>query len=282
MSTPSTITATIPPPHHLHHYGYTQSQSSFGNTRRLPDPTSVTRTSGLVSSLSYPTNTPSSLPRHTSSSSMQPRPRAMPPSHSDSRLPTTQAIKREREPDWGEFYKNGIPKEIIQIDSDSDEEAPTRSTKVPAQQNKANVRGGGPNKAQPAAKKRKTEQASVYEPDRDQQPHYSQPNSGASHTASTDRTTSLQTTAPTSLGSHTSQGSSRTMTAAEVTTAAGQKRKRVVTRRSAADDLRRQQAEGAADALAHYCPPPKPPVRAPEVRVAPLRDVCTLPMFVFS
>ena len=274
MSTPSTITATIPPSHHLYHYGYSQPQSSYGNTsRRLPDPTSVSRSGGLTNSFSYPNNTPPSIPRHTSSTSMQPRSKAMPPSQSDSRLTHSKTIKRERDPNWDEFYRNGVPKEIIQIDSDSDDQAPPEAAKRPSPRNlmSSNVRGGGDQGIpQPVTKKRKT---GGYEPERDQ-PHYSQPNSSASHTASTDRTTSLQNTAPTSLGSHTSHGSSRTMTAPDPTTATiGQKRKRVVTRRSAADDLRKQKADEAADALAHYCPPPKPPIKAPEVHVAPLRDV---------
>ena len=274
MSTPSTITATIPPPHHLYHYGYTQPQPSYGSTsRRLPDPTSVGRSGGLTSSFNYPDNTPSSILRHTSSTSIQPRSKAMPPSQPDSRSNNSKPIKRERDPNWDEFYKNGVPKEIILIDSDSDDQAPPPSANrsAPRHQASSNVRGGGDQGiAQPATKKRKT---GGYELERDQ-PHYSQPNSSASHTASTDRTTSLQNTAPTSLGSHTSHGSSRTMTAPDSTTATiGQKRKRVVTRRSAADDLRKQKADEAADALAHYCPPPKPPIKAPEVHVAILRDV---------
>ena len=265
MSTPSTITATIPPSHHLHHYGFTQPHNSYPNTsRRLPDPTSVSRSTGLTSSYTFPNNTPSSLPRHTSSTSIQPRSAVMPPSQSDSRLSTSTAMKQERKPDWSEFYKNGVPKEIIQIDSDSDDQVDT--------QKKASDTRGGARQAQPATKKRKTAPMSAHE-DREQQPQYSQNNSSASHTASTDRTTSLQTTAPTSLGSNASHGSSRTMTVAELPTpAAGQKRKRV-TRKSAADDLRKQEDSGATDALSHYFPPPRPPVKAPEVHVAVLRDV---------
>ena len=265
MSTPSTITATIPPSHHLHHYGFTQPHNSYSNTsRRLPDPTSVSRSSGLASSYTFPNNTPSSLPRHTSSTSMQPRSAAMHPSQSDSRLSKSTAMKQERKPDWTEFYKNGVPKEIIQIDSDSDDQATMQG-------NGSSTRGGG-RQAQPAAKKRKTALISAHE-DPEQQAQYSQNHSSASHTASTDRTTSLQTTAPTSLGSNASHGSSRTMTVAELPTpAAGQKRKRV-TRKSAADDLKKQENSGAPDALSHYFPPPRPPVKAPEVHVAVLRDV---------
>jgi len=125
-----------------------------------------------------------------------------------------------------------------------------------------------------ATKKRKTAQKSVYEPVQYQQPAYSNPrtthagNTGST-TISTDRTTSLQTTAPTSLGSHTSHGS---MGAYVDDGMVGQKRKRV-TRQQTADEKKRKEIETNGDAYSSYVPPPKPPIKAKEVHVPPVRDV---------
>lgn len=131
---------------------------------------------------------------------------------------------------------------------------------------------------QHAAKKRRTAQGNAYHQDPYQQPAYSykgrsdQDSSGA-NTISTERTTSLHTTAPTSLGSHTSQGSAG---AYLDDAAVGQKRKRV-TRQAVADEKKRQDIEIIGEAYASYVPPPKPPIKAKDVHVPPIKDVSTDP-----
>lgn len=181
--------------------------------------------------------------------------------------------KRERRPDWHEFYKNGPPKEIIVIDDDSpppqkrngngnENERPNHTTRTL-------MRG---DTAEHANKKRRTGHAPVLEPIKLQQPAYSHTRSDAettSNTISTDRTASLQTTAPTSLGSHTSHGS---IGAYAEDAMVGQKRKRV-TRQQTADEKKRKEIEVAGDAYSCYVPPPKPPIKAKDVHVPPVKDV---------
>ena len=126
--------------------------------------------------------------------------------------------------------------------------------------------------AEHASKKRRTGHAPVLEPVKFQQAAYSHTRSDgdtASNTISTDRTASLQTTAPTSLGSHTSHGS----TGAYIEDAVvGQKRKRV-TRQQTADEKKRKEIEVVGDAYSSYVPPPKPPIKAKDVHVPPVKDV---------
>lgn len=52
----------------------------------------------------------------------------------------------------------------------------------------------------------------------------------------------------------------------------GQKRKRV-TRQQTADEKKRKEIETNGDAYSSYVPPPKPPIKAKEVHVPPVRDV---------
>lgn len=180
--------------------------------------------------------------------------------------------KRERRPDWHEFYKNGPPKEIIVIDDDSPH-PPSRkeNERAPQQpQPQATARG-----AEHANKKRRTGQTTAYDAARDQQAFshartYSNGNSG-SNTISTDRTTSLQTTAPTSLGSHSSHGTSGAHAEDSVV---GQKRKRV-TRQQIADEKKRKEIEVVGDAYSAYVPPPKPPIKARDVHVPSIKDTVT-------
>ncbi|KAL9129298.1 MAG: hypothetical protein Q9217_002208 [Psora testacea] len=193
----------------------------------------------------------------------------MPASHSTSQLQYGNTRKRERGPDWDEFYKNGPPKEIIVIDDDSPPPV-TKRRETSRMDNTSQVRADAEH---PVAKKRRTTQTSAYDSIRDYHGSYSNartysPVNSASNTISTDRTTSLQTTAPTSLGSHTSHGSNGAVYMDDV--GAGQKRKRV-TRQQIADEKRRKDA----NAVDVYVPPPKPPIKAKDVHVPTLRDAYT-------
>ncbi|MCJ1458343.1 dual specificity protein kinase kns1 [Mycoblastus sanguinarius] len=180
--------------------------------------------------------------------------------------------KRERRPDWHEFYKNGVPKEIIVIEDDSPQPPPRKENDRSYHQPTQSTMGGG----EPTNKKRRTGQTSTYDTAREQNAYYSHArtystgNTG-SDTISTDRTTSLQTTAPTSLGSHTSHGSSGTYLEDSVV---GQKRKRV-TRQQTEAEKKKKEIEVVGDAYSAYQPPPKPPIKAGDVRVPSIRDVVT-------
>lgn len=273
MSVPSTITATLPPPH-SHHYGYSNHQTYpngaalYGSSNAL-----LTGSSRLAPSYStFASNTPATVTRNStnSSSSRQP-PSSSTMTTSQSTATLQVSKKRERRPDWHEFYKNGPPKEIIVIDDDS----PPPQKRNGIENERANhttrtVMNG--DTAEHANKKRRTGQAPVLEPVKFQQASYSHARSDAdttSNTISTDRTASLQNTAPTSLGSHTSHGSS----GAYVEDAAvGQKRKRV-TRQQTADEKKRREIEVVGDAYSSYVPPPKPPIKAKDVHVPPVKDV---------
>ena len=275
MSLPSLMNPIHPPqsPLYGHHTAYNTTSGSYAN-HSLP-----TSSSRLAPSYSFPNHTPASISRTSASSN----PRQAPQSNHMSTSQSTSALqgsrKRERRPDWHEFYKNGPPKEIIVIDDDSPPPPPVEKENSRYNQSMKQERSRG---EEHMNKKRKTGQTSAYDAARDQQISFSHARTysngkSASNTISTDRTTSLQTTAPTSLGSHTSHGS----TSAYADTSAyvddrrvGQKRKRV-TRQQIADEKKRKEIQVAGDAYSAYVPPPKPPVKAREVHVPLIRDVRT-------
>lgn len=260
------MTATLPPhsPHYDHHSAYSTNTASYAANNSLPNGP----LSRLAPSYTFPNNAPASVSKASSSAS------ASRQTVQSSNMPTSQSTsalqgsrKRERRPDWQEFYKNGPPKEIIVIDDDSPQPPPrNENERVPQQQSTA--RG-----AEHASKKRRTGQTTAYDAARDQQAFshartYSKGNSG-SNTISTDRTTSLQTTAPTSLGSHSSHGTSGAYVEDSLV---GQKRKRV-TRQQIADEKKRREVEVVGDAYSAYVPPPKPPIKARDVHVPSIKDV---------
>ncbi|KAG8529009.1 uncharacterized protein KY384_006698 [Bacidia gigantensis] len=186
----------------------------------------------------------------------------MPPSNSASQIQLPD--RRDRRPDWGEFYKNGAPKEVIVIDDEDD--TPQRELEGRVQRHiSPKLRGFGG--AQPQTKRRRVGE---YDAARDAEHHrtYSH-RENTSKTTSSDRTTSHQTTAPTSLGSHTSTGSAGAYIVDD--TNVGQKRKRV-TRQQIATDKRRQDV----NAVETYVPPTKPLIKAKEVHVPSLRDMQVL------
>ena len=257
------MTATLPPqsPHFGHHSSYDSYPTSYAANNSIH--------SRLAPSYSFPTNATASITRQPAVSA------ATQPSH-HSRMPNPQITsninssrKKERGPDWSEFYKNGLPKEVIVIDDDSpppgtrkENHRTNQPRPMPARQNEH------------TNKKRRTGQGTAYAAARDQQATYSHPRNysngqSISDTLSSDRTTSLHTTAPTSLGSHTSHGSAGTLLE---DTQVGQKRKRV-TRQQIADEKRRKEIEVQGDAYSAYVPPPKPPIKAKDVNVPAIRDV---------
>ena len=275
MSTPSTATATIPQPHS--HYGYPHHQAYQANVGSYASNNTVLNGPPRLpaSYKTFPTSNSSSSTIHRTTatqSSRQPPPSSnMPASQSSSSL--AESRKRDKRPDWNEFYRNGPPKEIIVIDDDSPPPKPHPEDGRANHTTRTVM--GNTNPQQRANKKRKTGQSTTYDSAYDQQqpysatqtPHYR--DSPSATTISTDRTTSaLNTTAATSLGSQ-SGGSNGAYADNGMV---GQKRKRV-TRKTLADEAKRREIEVNGDAYDSYIPPPKPPIKAKDVFVPPVLDV---------
>lgn len=262
MSTPSTATATLPPHHQFysHHQTYqpniSNGQLANGNGR-------------IANSLynGYANNSSNSDLRRTTN---VPRPtQQLPPPATGPPDDNMNSLKR-RNPDWADFYKNGLPKEVIVIDDDDDEPArPPPLRQVPPSRTATN------GSAKHADKKRKTTASTAYDPVYSQHTSYSTTHTpydySPNHSLSTDRTASaLITTASTSLGSQASNGQHISPLDNGVV---GQKRKR--TRAAAQDEAkeakRRELDDQAPFAL--YQPPPNPPIKAKEVYVQVVTDV---------
>lgn len=282
MSTPSTATAAHPS--HHQHYGYSHHQTAYQTNGSYPTTSSAGASSRLANSYAYSANTPTAtatLPYPQSS-------KAPPSPTTAATMPTYQTTNgsipsgqsgRKKKPDWGEFYKNGLPKEVIVIDDTPPPDQ--RATDSQTQPSSSTVTvSNGTALSQPAGKRRRTGMETAYDLGYYDRPSYSiipqqygEDSSGGS--LSTDRTTSLHTTAPTSLGS---QGSAGTSNGAYYDDAnVGQKRKRVTTRKSARDEQKRRELETAGDAFLSYIPPPKPPIKAKDVHVPVIRDVSDSP-----
>ncbi|KAL4978450.1 kinase-like domain-containing protein [Aspergillus desertorum] len=276
MSTPSTATATHPVTHHHQHYGFPQHQTY------LPNPSYPTTSTPHLNSTAYPYAVPSAsatLPyiqsSHSAAATLTPTTTAVMPQPSK---PASTGVStqngRRKKPDWGEFYKNGIPKEVIVIDDTPPPDQSAAASCTYPTASTAHVANG--NVAQPAGKRRRTGIETAYDlgyydrpsfstnPTNPQQ--YGEESSAGS--LSTDRTASLHTTAPTSL----SQGSSGASNGAYYEDAnVGQKRKRVATRKSVRDQQKNLEQETATDAFLSYIPPPKPPIKAKDVPVPVVR-----------
>ncbi|KAI9749549.1 MAG: dual specificity protein kinase kns1 [Lichina confinis] len=305
MSTPSTATAANPP-HHLH-YGYSHHQgyhhqgavynpnsAGFLNDSSLLNnvhynyhshqaPGTVTSAAGSSSGSRTVTHG-NTMPRH-----VRQNPGTTAPQSSSG---TATSRKRQRAPDWREFYKNGLPKEVIVIDDDDEDDGdgddgsePTASSSAARQRQKQIPGDGRQRPAAPAQvngvgntnKRRKVDALrNAYDPVH--QAQLANPAVPASHaggstsakTMSTDRTASaVNTTAPTSLGSHHSQ-SGLGHAAYDDGQATGQKRKR--TRNQLAEEAKRMEMERQGDAYSDYFPPPKPPIKAKDVYVSVVHD----------
>lgn len=280
MSTPSTATVT----HSTHqHYGY--PHVSYQTTTSYPAPTT---TAGARLPNPYPysipspttTTTTTALPygQATRAAPTTTTPSAMASQQSGSSAAPSQGTRRKK-PDWTEFYKNGIPKEVIVID---DSPGPEVSKAPPPPPHGAAA--GQLGQQHPASKRRRTGIDAAYDTGYYDRPAFSinpqQYGEGSSHSLSTDRTTSLHTTAPTSLGSQGSQGATN---AYYEDTMVGQKRKRT-TRKSARDEQRRKELETQSDAFLSYVPPPKPIIKSKDIPVPVIRDVSapTIPIVHLS
>lgn len=277
MSTPTTATATHPS--HHPRYGY----SHYQPTPSYPTTTSAADAARLANSYAYAVHNPlpnSSSLSLTHASKMAPAtstPNAAPSTPSGTHsVPVVGRSGGKKKPDWGEFYKNGIPKEVIVIDDSPAPEPNKVASRSTASAAAAAVFTANGSQTQPAGKRRKTGMDSNYDVLYYDRPSYSinPPAYGEDSSAgsiSTDRTTSLHTTAPTSLGSHGSSGTSNGLYYEDANV--GQKRKRVTTRKSARDEQKRRELETFGDAFRSYVPPPNPPIKAKDVPVPVIRDV---------
>ena len=260
MSTPSTA-AVLPPPnpyynsHHNHLLG-AHPHLTNGHSYTASSASSVAITKGISNiQVSQPSPTMGSRPVEPAQSSRG-RPR--------------------KTIDWSEYFKNGVPKEIIVID---DSPPPSTSNKRPAPSSARAVPTsqlslhGLSNIPRHADKKRRTSNYNAYEPVYPAS-HYSPLAAGhqspagtvSSSTAGRNSST-LISTAPTSAGSSgVASSSSLAYPASNGTN--GTKRKRM-TRSTAAAAV----AAASGDAYLSYHPPPKPPIKAKEVFVKTIQDV---------
>lgn len=190
---------------------------------------------------------------------------------------SSSAKKRGREDpvDWERYFGGKPPKEIIVIDDDeaSPSYPPQNRSGVALPQQPAPTATANGASSHHADKRRKTQTtAANYDPVYHQQTSYSNTqtpysydDSPGNYAASTNRTNSYNTTAPTSLGSQVSNG------AYLEEGTVGQKRKRT-TRQGAADQKKRE-VEARPDPYAEYVPPPRPPIKAKDVFVNVVPDV---------
>lgn len=285
MSTPSTATATHPT---HQHYGY--PHSSYQATTSYPTPATA---AGARFANPYSYSIPASSSSTTTSTTTTtlpyaPQPALVAPATSTPTIMASQPGSsaapsqsgRRKKPDWGEFYKNGIPKEVIVIDDSPAPEASTTAAPAPPPHGVTST--GQPPVAQPAGKRRRTGIETAYDVGYYDRPSFSinpqqYGEESSAHSGSTDRTTSLHTTAPTSLGSQGSSGTSNGVYYEDATV--GQKRKRT-TRKSTRDEQKRRELENAPEAFPNYVPPSKPIIKAKDVPVPVIRDVsCPSPKF---
>lgn len=260
MSTP--LATTMLPVHH-NPYGYPhQSSYSTNNARTYPTNNTLPAPPRLTTSYH-------SIPQPNQYQHPQPSPVTLKqPSYAPSMAstqasgPTSQSKKLVN---WNEFYKHGVPKEIIVIDDDS----------PPPQQAGGNaLRDQRQDASQHAGRKRKIDQG--YEIEYTDSPVYSTNHAqfGASSSSasvhSAGRTNSIHTiTAPTSLESYGSNTASNSYEDVR----SCQKRKRVMPQKETRAQAKRKQQESQPDPYLDYVPPSKPTRKAGEVNVPVVRDV---------
>ncbi|KAF3926864.1 hypothetical protein ABW20_dc0103841 [Dactylellina cionopaga] len=292
MSVPST--ATLHYPHHPHHqsppYGYLNPLSQHSLYYRSNSGTQQ----GTFFQPQQPYQAPTSQRYST-----EMRPSASVAS-SAAPTPSVTGKRRRREtPDWKEFYKNGIPKEIIVIDdTPPPEPTPKRTNRTvanqpasrvprPISQNTAlNSRVHNPVSSQAStattsqpSKRRKLTTAngagststttvaavnSRYDTNH-HDPYGSTPYSVTQTPAYASQGSSANTASASARGYNGTETAATSLasTIGESASVAGNKRKRVT---------RGSMAKKQTDAFAHYQPPPHPPIKAKEVVVRKVED----------
>lgn len=257
MSTPSTITAVYQPHHfyqqfpeyHTSSKGYQQYNASLPSLPRVSHNSHTAKNSA-----------PDLRQIATTAAKQSQQDEAMNRHHLA--LDMRSLNGPERRTDWNEFYKNGIPKEVIVIDDDSPDPPRRQSPRIQATARTMTSNGS----VQHMDKRRRTDTNTAYDPIYHAGTYHD--SSKSNSTNSTVRTTSaLYSTAPTSLES--SSGSQRAQQFEDVHT--GQKRKRPTQRTT--EEVPELDIFGHKDAYQSYKPPPKPPIKASDVYVHVVRDV---------
>ncbi|KAK0737120.1 kinase-like domain-containing protein [Apiosordaria backusii] len=301
MSTPTTATATLPPYNHFH-YPHHQPQhksfpqpntSAYRSTNPVLPPTSrlaypspsgystVSATHAVSNGVNLMPLEPSRVLPHDSTDLASHRSESlyttMPANSQSSRTqvvadPPSSSRKRQREVDWNNFYKNGLPTEIIVIDDTPEPEQPATAAASSKTLTNGHSYANGPTDssvAPPAKKRRREADPAPYDPVHHIGSHTHTPRqygSPSKSTTSTGRTNSANhTTAATSLGSLSSNGQYDY----EVQQP-GQKRKRT-TRQQTANEAKRREAQ-VADAFASYRPPAQPIKKSRDVPVRVITD----------
>ena len=259
MSTPSTITAIHPPVPHFYHYPDYQLSSvklgtSNNNLARLAiNNYRSTRTSPELHASSSPPFTKQNVSV------------AMPP-QSPSDMSTSERLGRTA--NWEEFYKNGLPKEVIVIDDDSPEPTRRLGRSPDSYAPHAHING----RDEHTSKRRRVENGTTCDASYNRLHNTARrtppkANSSSMSENSRGRTASaLYSTAPTSLDS--SIGS---LPAPLEDNSATRKRKRPA--RTTAEEEREELQVLTQSSWCTYVPPSKPPVKAGEVYVHVIRDV---------
>jgi dual-specificity kinase len=280
MSTPTTATATLPPIHQIsqisrpfHFPGFLPTASFRPSAPRVPfNETAATSSHtssygtevapGSSSNTLVAYDSPYTYSHDYLSNSHKIMP---PPSKAIREMvdqpKTRKKRQRSREPDWDEFYKNGLPKEVIVIDG-----TPEPEMRLPPSQPSATTTGAAP----PAKRRRRGEGTSTrYDPVHNQSTDSKSntPRRNGVSVGSSDWTNvAVSTTAPTSLSSNGSQY--------EQEAQVGNKRKRT-TRQQVAIEARRRKVGGPSD-LNPYLPPSLPIKKAGDVPLRVVRDVCSI------
>ncbi|OAA74484.1 protein kinase (Lkh1) [Akanthomyces lecanii RCEF 1005] len=181
--------------------------------------------------------------------------------------------RRSREPDWNNFYRNGLPKEIIVIDDTPEPEANQGRKLAHGHAASSHIINPGSvlpqqqlQQAQPAKRRRRDDvKPAHYHIQPVAGSHATTPNHNITPSASTlssdGHHSTAQTTAPTSLSSNGQPDS----------VSAPLKRKR--TRQQVAIEAKRRDIEGLGHPFEAYVPPPYPPKKAGDVYVRVVHDI---------
>ncbi|EEU46657.1 uncharacterized protein NECHADRAFT_60475 [Fusarium vanettenii 77-13-4] len=282
MSTPSTATVGALPRFHDPHYPPSYTHSHTHHQGYQANPSASYRSVATSQTILPPPVSSVASPSHSTAAILPPPYQHSPLAYSSSGSNTlslahssaapaaraeqpSRKRRRSREPDWNNFYKNGLPKEIIVIDDTPEPEANT-GRKI------TNGTATGPTDStsgrQVAKKRRRDDEPGTiqgagyhikYLGSQNNTPLQTSTPTGSS-ISSSDRTNSAINTAPTSLSSNGQYDDVQVPL----------KRKR--TRQQVANEAKRRDIDGLGDPFFTYKPPPYPPKKAGEVNVQVIHD----------
>jgi dual-specificity kinase len=268
MSTPSTATAVHPQTHHFYPT-YQEYQSQPTSYRANPPPNTGLNRLAFSNNYNASVTTPDVQRPSTSHSQRSNHHATQPvssPVNQAEMPPPSSATKRKA--DWNEFYKNGLPQEVIYIDDDSPQPPPAaRRKENEPQEYEHSHRRQAADSSRQADKRRRVDESATYDPVYKQngqaaQTHYSHESLSASVDTRGRTNSGAYSTAPTSMNS--SVQSLRQP--ANQDDRGGGKRKR--------KDYHENSDE--IHEIFDYFPPPRPPIKANDVTVRSIRDVSNI------